>query len=100
MYVCDIFASTHCRVMVSRECGQSVCLACMACTNVSSHAHTCIHIYRCLYAHANMYALHTHISYVCSEKWMGDVTGRPINDNWWQTETGWPVCSNFLGMGK
>lgn len=23
-----------------------------------------------------------------------------INDNWWQTETGWPICSNFLNMEK
>jgi len=21
-----------------------------------------------------------------------------INDNWWQTETGWPICSNFLNL--
>jgi len=20
----------------------------------------------------------------------------PINDTWWQTETGWPICSNFF----
>ncbi len=23
-----------------------------------------------------------------------------INDNWWQTETGWPICSNNLGITR
>lgn len=24
--------------------------------------------------------------------------GKYLNDNWWQTETGWPMCSNNLGV--
>ena len=24
----------------------------------------------------------------------------PVIDNWWQTETGWPICSNCLGVEK
>src|SRR5678809_1670859 len=23
----------------------------------------------------------------------------PVIDHWWQTETGWPVCANCLGLG-
>ncbi len=23
-----------------------------------------------------------------------------VNDNWWQTETGWPICSNFLNLER
>ncbi|MGE0736573.1 MAG: propionyl-CoA synthetase [Alphaproteobacteria bacterium] len=23
----------------------------------------------------------------------------PVIDNWWQTETGWPICSNYVGLG-
>jgi len=23
-----------------------------------------------------------------------------LNDNWWQTETGWPICSNNLGISR
>ena len=21
-----------------------------------------------------------------------------LNDTWWQTETGWPICSNFMNL--
>lgn len=31
-------------------------------------------------------------------KWLEAVTGRPARDNWWQTETGWPICSNLMGL--
>jgi propionyl-CoA synthetase len=30
--------------------------------------------------------------------WAGDLLGVPVIDHWWQTETGWPVCSNCLGI--
>ncbi|MGP5072611.1 acetate--CoA ligase [Arthrobacter rhombi] len=30
--------------------------------------------------------------------WAGGVLGVPIVDNWWQTETGWPIASNLLGL--
>lgn len=26
--------------------------------------------------------------------------GLLINDNYWQTETGWPMCSNYLGLER
>ncbi|MEC5199992.1 propionyl-CoA synthetase [Arthrobacter sp. PL16] len=31
--------------------------------------------------------------------WIGDVLGVPVVDNWWQTETGWPICANPRGLG-
>ncbi|HAN70631.1 MAG TPA: propionyl-CoA synthetase, partial [Actinobacteria bacterium] len=30
--------------------------------------------------------------------WASGVLGVPIVDNWWQTETGWPIASNLRGM--
>jgi propionyl-CoA synthetase len=30
--------------------------------------------------------------------WAGDLLGVPVVDNWWQTETGWPVAANCLGI--
>ncbi len=30
--------------------------------------------------------------------WSGDLLGVPVVDNWWQTETGWPIASNPLGL--
>lgn len=30
--------------------------------------------------------------------WAGAATGVPVVDHWWQTETGWAICSNFMGM--
>ncbi|MBG6185081.1 propionyl-CoA synthetase [Arthrobacter sp. CAN_A214] len=31
--------------------------------------------------------------------WIGGVLGVPVIDNWWQTETGWPICANPRGLG-
>jgi propionyl-CoA synthetase len=31
--------------------------------------------------------------------WTRDHFGCPVVDNWWQTETGWPIASNCLGLG-
>jgi len=30
--------------------------------------------------------------------WLLEVVGVPVVDNWWQTETGWPVASNMRGI--
>lgn len=30
--------------------------------------------------------------------WAHDKTGKPVVDNWWQTETGWPIASNPRGI--
>jgi propionyl-CoA synthetase len=31
-------------------------------------------------------------------EWAQDQLGVPVIDHWWQTETGWPICSNCLGI--
>ena len=31
-------------------------------------------------------------------RWATGVLGVPVVDNWWQTETGWPVAANCLGI--
>jgi propionyl-CoA synthetase len=31
-------------------------------------------------------------------RWAGDLLGLPVVDHWWQTETGWPVAANPLGL--
>ena len=31
-------------------------------------------------------------------EWMTKVTGVPVYDHWWQTETGWPICCNPVGL--
>jgi propionyl-CoA synthetase len=31
-------------------------------------------------------------------KWAEDNLKRPVIDHWWQTETGWPVASNCMGI--
>lgn len=33
---------------------------------------------------------------------LAEATGRniPVVDNWWQTETGWPIAANPLGLGQ
>jgi propionyl-CoA synthetase len=30
--------------------------------------------------------------------WASDVLGVPVIDNWWQTETGWPIAANPRGL--
>jgi len=30
--------------------------------------------------------------------WAGELLGIPVIDHWWQTETGWPVASNSIGI--
>ncbi|MHA7239062.1 AMP-binding protein [Arthrobacter sp. TMS1-12-1] len=34
-----------------------------------------------------------------TSEWAGEVLGVPVVDNWWQTETGWPICANPRGLG-
>jgi propionyl-CoA synthetase len=31
-------------------------------------------------------------------QWAGELLGIPVVDHWWQTETGWPVAANPLGL--
>jgi propionyl-CoA synthetase len=31
--------------------------------------------------------------------WAERVLGVPVIDNWWQTETGWPIAANPMGLG-
>jgi len=31
-------------------------------------------------------------------EWAGRLLGVPVVDNWWQTETGWPIAANPLGL--
>ena len=33
-------------------------------------------------------------------QWAEDMLDIPIIDHWWQTETGWPICSNPIGLGR
>ncbi len=30
--------------------------------------------------------------------WASDILKRPVIDHWWQTETGWPIASNCMGL--
>ncbi len=30
--------------------------------------------------------------------WAEDKLGVPVIDHWWQTETGWPICTNLMGV--
>jgi len=32
-------------------------------------------------------------------QWAEDILGVPVIDHWWQTETGWAVATNFVGLG-
>ncbi|MDH3428684.1 MAG: propionyl-CoA synthetase [Gammaproteobacteria bacterium] len=32
--------------------------------------------------------------------WASDKLGVPVIDHWWQTETGWPICCNCLGIER
>ncbi|KAA6184118.1 propionyl-CoA synthetase [Thiohalocapsa marina] len=31
-------------------------------------------------------------------QWAGDILGVPVVDHWWQTETGWAIAANCLGI--
>ncbi|WP_104107251.1 propionyl-CoA synthetase [Nocardioides sp. 616] len=31
-------------------------------------------------------------------EWAGEKLGVPVVDNWWQTETGWPIAANLRGL--
>ena len=33
-------------------------------------------------------------------QWAEERLGVPVIDHWWQTETGWPVCANPIGLAK
>jgi propionyl-CoA synthetase len=30
--------------------------------------------------------------------WLDEILGVPVVDHWWQTETGWAICSNLMGI--
>jgi propionyl-CoA synthetase len=30
--------------------------------------------------------------------WTVEKTGKPVVDHWWQTETGWAICANLMGI--
>ena len=34
-----------------------------------------------------------------SIKWTSKMTGKPVIDHWWQTETGWSIAGNFCDLG-
>jgi len=31
-------------------------------------------------------------------RWANDLLGIPVIDHWWQTETGWPIAANLMGL--
>lgn len=33
-------------------------------------------------------------------EWTQEVTGKPVYDHWWQTESGWPICANPVGIAE
>jgi len=33
-------------------------------------------------------------------RWAENLLRVPVIDHWWQTETGWPICANCIGLGK
>ncbi|MFC1946956.1 propionyl-CoA synthetase [Chloroflexota bacterium] len=33
-----------------------------------------------------------------SYHWISELLNIPVIDNWWQTETGWPIATNFAGI--
>ncbi|MCG8920551.1 propionyl-CoA synthetase [Actinokineospora sp. PR83] len=33
-----------------------------------------------------------------THRWASEKLGVPVVDNWWQTETGWPICANPRGL--
>ncbi|PJI47365.1 MAG: propionyl-CoA synthetase [Pseudomonas sp.] len=34
-----------------------------------------------------------------TQHWLEELTGKPVHDHWWQTETGWPVTAPCAGLG-
>jgi propionyl-CoA synthetase len=32
-------------------------------------------------------------------RWAEEALRVPVIDHWWQTETGWPICANCIGLG-
>ncbi|MBI2193111.1 MAG: propionyl-CoA synthetase [Planctomycetes bacterium] len=32
--------------------------------------------------------------------WAQKILDRPVIDHWWQTETGWPIAANCIGLGR
>jgi propionyl-CoA synthetase len=32
--------------------------------------------------------------------WTVELTGKPVYDHWWQTESGWAICANPVGAGE
>ncbi|GAB4400841.1 MAG: propionyl-CoA synthetase [Microscillaceae bacterium] len=35
---------------------------------------------------------------IATYEWLKNLTGRPVIDHWWQTESGWPMLANMLGV--
>lgn len=33
-------------------------------------------------------------------EWTTEVTSKPVYDHWWQTESGWPICANPVGIAE
>nr|WP_314877527.1 propionyl-CoA synthetase [uncultured Pseudomonas sp.] len=33
-----------------------------------------------------------------THQWLEQLTGKPVHDHWWQTETGWPVTAPCVGL--
>ncbi len=33
-------------------------------------------------------------------EWTKKITGKPVIDHWWQTETGWAIASNLIGIQR
>lgn len=33
-----------------------------------------------------------------TQEWLTSLLGLPVVDNWWQTETGWPIAANLRGL--
>ncbi|MCH8538230.1 MAG: AMP-binding protein, partial [Alkalimonas sp.] len=31
-------------------------------------------------------------------EWVREKTNKPVIDHWWQTESGWPICANLMGI--
>ena len=35
-----------------------------------------------------------------THQWLEQVSGKPVHDHWWQTETGWPVTAPCVGLER